>query len=149
MSQIIDIFSFCLYAPFFCDTKQFLRIFYFVVSVFCCTVQSVADLTTMIRVGSCSSCCKFQEVTSYDTVSITSADSSRSLRGNTARSHCTDSTTDTLFTKFTVWCLVFYTELPCVSSYFCSRFQQTVGGCFHLFNGSHLKFAHFFPPFVL
>ena len=38
MSQIIDIFSFCLYAPFFCDTDQFLRIFYLIISAVFCTI---------------------------------------------------------------------------------------------------------------
>ena len=136
MSQIIDIFSFCFYAPFFCNTDQFLRIFYLIVSVFFCTVQCVADLTTMIRMSSSTACCKFQEVSSYDTVCVTSADSSRSLRCDTAWSHSTDSTADTLLTELTVWSLVFYTKLPCICAYLCASFQQSVGSSFKFFHCS-------------
>ena len=68
MCQIIDIFSFCLYAPLFCNTDQFLRIFYFVVSVWISLMQCVADLTAMIGMCCRTACCKAQEVTSYNTV---------------------------------------------------------------------------------
>ena len=112
MSQIIDIFSFCLYIPFFRDADQFLWIFYFVRSFWFCMIQSVTDFTSVIRVSSCATCCKSQEVTSYNTVSIAAADSAWSLWCNTTWSHRTDTATYALFTKLTVWSLVLYSELP-------------------------------------
>ena len=134
MCQIVDIFSFGLYAPLFCDTDQFIRIFYFVSAVRISCVESMADLTSVIRVSSCTTCSEFQVVTSYDTMSIASADSSRSLRGNTARSHCTDTAADTLLTKFTMRSLILYTNLPCISTDFRAGLEQPVGSCFHFFD---------------
>ena len=112
MSQIIDIFSFCLNIPFFCDADQFLRIFYFVWSFWSCLIQGMCDLTSMVRVSSTTTCCKSQEVTSYNTMSIAAADSAWSLWCNTTWSHRTDTATYALFTKLTVWSLVLYSELP-------------------------------------
>ena len=134
MSQIIDILAFCFHAPLFSDAKQFLRIFYLIISALFCTVQCMADLTTMIGVSSCTTGCKFKEVSSYDTMSITSADSSWSLRCNTTRSHCTDTAADTLLTEFTVRSLVLCTDLPCICSYLCTCLEKT--GC------SGFKFLH-------
>ena len=62
----------------------------------------------MVRVCCSSACCKFQVVTSYDTVYVTSADSSRCLLCNTARTHCTDTAANAFFSKFTMGCLIFY-----------------------------------------
>ena len=92
--------------------------FHLVRSFWFCTVQCVADLTSVIGMRCCSACCKFQVVTSYDTVYVTSADTSWCLRCDTARSHCTDTAADTLLTKFTMWSLFCCTVLPCVCSYF-------------------------------
>ena len=117
VSQIINVFSFCFYAPFFSDAEQLFRIFYLIVSAFFCAVQCVADFTTVIRVSSCTTSCEFQEVSSYDTVCIASANSSWSLRCNTTWSHSTDSATDTLLTELTVWSLILYSKLPCVRAY--------------------------------
>ena len=133
MCQIIDIFSFCLYAPLFCNTDQFLRIFYFVVSVWISLMQCVADLTAMIGMCCGTACCKAQEVTSYNTVYIASADSSRCLWCNTARSHRTDTAAGSLLTEFTVRGLVFYTKLPCVSANLCTCFQELIRGLFEFF----------------
>ncbi len=134
MSQIIDIFSFGLNAPLFCDADELLRIFYFISSVGSRCIQGVADLTAVIGVSSCAACSKFQIVTSYDTMSVASADSSRSLRSDTARSHSTDTAADTLLTEFTMWRLVLYTELPGVSTNLGAGFQQSVSSGFELFN---------------
>ena len=133
MCQIIDIFSFVLYAPLFCQADQFLRIFYFIASVWICLMQSMADFTAMIGMGCRTACCKTQEVTSYDTVYVTSADSSRCLWCNTARSHCTDTAAGSLLTEFTVRGLVFYTKLPCVSANFCTIFQELIRGLLEFF----------------
>ena len=110
--QIVNIFAFCLNAPFFCDTDQFLGIFYFVVPIFVCAVQSMTDLTSVIGMCRCSACCEFKEVSSYNSVCVASADSSRSLRSNTARSHGADTAADALLSELTVWSLIFHAELP-------------------------------------
>ena len=146
MCQIVNIFSFCLNTPFFCDTEQLLRIFYLVRSFWFCTVQCVADLTAVIRMRCRSACCKFQVVTSYDTVYVASADTSWCLRCDTARSHCTDTAADTLLTKFTVWGLFCCTVLPCICSYFFSCFQKFLCSRFEFFNGCQFKVSHHLPP---
>ena len=87
MSQIIDIFAFCLNAPLFCNTNQLLRIFYLIVAALFCMSKCDTDLTSVIRVCSCAACCETKEVSSYDTMYIASADTSRCLRCNTARTH--------------------------------------------------------------
>ena len=134
MSQIIDIFSFGLNAPLFCDADELLGIFYFISSIGSGCIQGMADLTAMIGVSRCAACSKFQIITSYDTMSITAADSSRSLRSDTARSHSTDTAADTLLTEFTMRCLVLYAELPGISANLSACFQQSVSSGFELFN---------------
>ena len=83
-----------------------------------------ADLTAVIGVSCCAACSKFQIITSYDTMSVASADSSRSLRSNTARSHSTDTAADTLLTELTVRRLLFYSHLPCAGAFLLSHFLQ-------------------------
>ncbi len=88
MCQIIDIFFLLSLRPtlFFAIRISFSGSFYFVVSVWISLMQCVADLTAMIGMCCRTACCKAQEVTSYNTVYIASADSSRCLWCNTARS---------------------------------------------------------------
>ena len=150
MSQIVDILTLCLNAPFMSDTCQLLRIFYLVRSFRFCLIQCMADLTAVVRVSGTTTGCKFQEVTSYDTCSVTSADTSRSLRCDTARTHGTDTAADTLLTELTVRCLIFYTELPCISTYFCASLQKAIGSGFHFFDRSQFEFfTHLFSSLTV
>ncbi len=131
--QIVDIFSFVLYAPLFCQADQFFRIFYMVASVWICLMQGVADFTAVIGMSCRTACCETQEVTSYNTVYVTSADTSGCFRGNTARSHRTDTAAGSLLSEFTVRGLVLYTELPRISTNFGSVFQKLIGSLFEFF----------------
>src|SRR5699024_8768617 len=65
MSHIIDVSAFCLHVELFCKTHQFLRIFYLVVAVCCSQVKCMGDLTSMVRMGSCSAGGETEEVSSY------------------------------------------------------------------------------------
>ena len=109
MSQIIDIFPFGFYAPLFRDTYQLLRIFYLIRTFRFRMIQRMADLASMIGMRSRSGCRKLQIISSDNAMSVTSADSSRCFRGNTAGTHRTDPAADTLLTKLTVRGLIFYT----------------------------------------
>ena len=120
MSKIIDIFAFCLNAPFFCDTDQFFRIFYLIVASLFCMSEGDTNFTSVIRMCSSSTSCKTKEVSSYDTMCITSTDSSWCLWCNTARTHGTDTTTDTLLAELTVWSLIFYSKLPGICANLCA-----------------------------
>src|SRR5699024_5912470 len=133
MSQIVDIFSFCLDSPFFCNADQLVGIFYFIVTVCCCFIQSMTDFTTMVGMGCSAACCKFQVVSSYNTMSITSTDSAGSFWSNAAWAHRTDTTADTLLTEFTVRSLVLHTKLPSVSTYFCTCLEEPVCRCLEFF----------------
>src|SRR5699024_2553084 len=106
MSQIINVLALCLNAPLFCDTDQFLRIFYFIVSIWRNGVKSMADLSSVVRMGSSSAGSETKEVSSCDSVSVTSTDSSWSLFCNTAGTHGTDTAADTFLSEFTVWSLI-------------------------------------------
>lgn len=99
------------------------------------TVPQLADIKTAVS-EAVTNCCKFQEVSSYDTMDVTSTDTSWRFRGNTTWSHSTDTTADTLLTEFTMWSLVFYTELPCVSSNLCTCLQKSGSSLFKLFHCS-------------
>ena len=136
MCQIVNILAFCFHAPFLCDADQLFRIFYLIVSVFFRAVQSMTDLTSVIGMCSCSACSEFQEVSSYDTMSVASADTSRSLGCDTARSHRTDTAADTLLSKLAVRSLVLHTELPGICAYLGAGFQQPVSGSFKFFHCS-------------
>ena len=136
MSQIIDVFALCLNTPLFCNTDQLLRIFYLVIAALFCMSKCDTDLTSVIRVCSCAACCKTKEVSSYDTMYIASADTSRCLRCNTARTHSTDSATYALLTEFTVWSLILNTHLPGISAYLCTSLKKTGCGSFEFFHCS-------------
>ncbi|GFI10337.1 hypothetical protein IMSAGC007_02805 [Lachnospiraceae bacterium] len=127
VSQIVDILAFCLNAPLLGNADELLRILYLVVSVRRRAVQGVADLTAMVRVGCSSAGCELQIITSYNTVYVTSADTSRRLGCNTAGTHRTDSAADALLTELTVGGLVLHTKLPGIGAHLRSCFQQS--GC--------------------
>ena len=134
VSQIIDILSFCLHTPFPGNADQFLRVFYFVISIRRHMSQRMTDLTAVVGMGGCSAGYEPQEISSGDTMSVTSADSSWRFRRDTARSHGTDPAADSLLSEFTVGGLVFYTKLPGIRPYFRSRFQESFCGCFKFFD---------------
>ena len=136
MSYIIDVSSFGLNTELCRQTQQFLRIFYFVVSIRSRLVQSMRNLTSMVRMGSRTTCCKAKIVSSYNTMHITSADTTRCFFGDTARTHRTNSTADTRLTKFTVWSLIFYTQLPGVCTHFGTCLQQSLSRRFKFFHCS-------------
>ena len=136
MCKIVDIFAFCLNAPLFCNADQLLRIFYLIVAALFCMTKCDTDLTAMIRMGSSSAGCETKEVSSYDTMYVATADSSRCLRCNTARTHSTDSATYALLTEFTVWSLILNTHLPGISAYLCTSLKKTGCGSFEFFHCS-------------
>ena len=143
VSKIVNISSLCLNAPLFCNTDQLLRILYLIIAALFCMAQCDTDLTAVIRMGSSTASYETKEVSSYDTVYVTSADTSGCLWCNTAWSHGTDTATDTLLTKFTVRSLILYTHLPCISAYLCTCLKKTGCGSFKLFHCSQFKFAHY------
>ena len=122
MSKVIDIFPFCLYAPLFCNTKQFFRVFYLIISVRCNMSKGMTDFTSMIRMSCSSACNKTKKVSSCNSMCITATDSSWCFWCDSAWSHRTDPTAYSLLTKFTMRSLIFYSRLPRICSYLFSCF---------------------------
>ena len=146
VSQIVDISSLCLNSPLFRNTNQFLRIFYFVIAVCGRRIQGMADLTSVVGVSRRSSGRETKEVSSYNAVYVTSANSSWRLRSDPTRSHRTDPAAGSFLAEFTVWALFFYAELPRISANFCTCLQKTAGSLFKLFYGRQFEFTHYDPP---
>ena len=142
MGQIIDILALCLNAPLFCDTDQFLRILYLVVSIWRNGVKSMADLSSMVRMGSSSAGGKTKEVSSCDSVSVTSADTSGCFLCDTAGSHSTDTAANTFLSEFTVGSLILNTCLPGICAYFCSCLQKSLGCGFEFFDSRKSECTH-------
>ena len=142
MGQIIDILPLCLNAPLFCNTDQFLRIFYLVISIWRNGVKSMADLSSVVRMGSGSAGSEAKEVSSCNPVGITSADTSWSLFCDTTGSHGTDTAADTFLSEFTVGSLILNTCLPGICTYFCSCLQKSLGCGFEFFDRRKSECTH-------
>ena len=146
MSQVINILALGLYTPLLGNTDQLVGIFYMICAVRGSVIQCLADSTAMIGMSSGASSYKPKEITSYDTVGVTAADSSRSLRCDPAGSHGADPATDTLLTELAVRGLVFYTELIRVRADLRACLKKSGGSRLVLFVGDQFEFTHLYPP---
>ena len=149
VGKIIDIHALGLNAPFFCNTDQLLRILYLVGPVRSGTAQSLADRTAVIGMCSSASCCETEEVASYDTMSVTSANASRGLRCDAAGTHCTDTAADALLAEFTMRSLILDTHLPSVCANFCASLEKPVCSGLHFFKCCEFKVSHSYLLYLL
>ena len=135
VSQIVDVLALGLYAPLLGNADQLFGVLNGVVAAFASLVQGMADFPAMVRMGCGTACGEAQEVTGDDAVHIAAADAPGSLLGDAAGAHGADTAAGAAFAKAAVRSLVLDTLLPGVGTDLLCRFQQRIGGGFHLLDG--------------
>ena len=118
MRNVVDIFSFGLDLPLFCNAQKLFFILDFVISVRRCFIKCMRNTPSMIRVRCSAACRKTQVVSCNDAVHVASADSTRGLFRYSARTHGTDTAASSGLTKTAVWCLICNTLLPGIRANF-------------------------------
>ena len=132
VGQVVDVLTLGLHAPLTGDALELGGILHGVVAALSGLIQSVADLTAVVRVGGGAAGGEAQVVAGHDAVYVTAADAPGRLGGDAAGTHGADAAADALLAEFAVGGLVLHPLLPGISAYLTAGFQQPFGGGFHL-----------------
>ena len=135
MSQIVDILTLGLHAPFLGDADQLIGILDLIVAALLGLVQGVHDFPAVVGVRSGAAYGEAQVVTAYNAVDVAAADAPGGLLGDAAGTHGANTAAGAGFAEAAVRSLVLDPLLPGVSANLLCIFQQRVGGSFHLLDG--------------